>query len=154
MGRSRGQGRGRGERNRGPAHSDEDGLDASGRGASKGASGSARFGRDDDASSGYAVSCSVQLHWRCVLMTSFQCRRPTGVNLAVHSKMPKFLQPYAHLLEKGNKRSRPARIQSDEDDDGQDDQGAAVSSSHTQTPWIGAVPCSQHLYSNRLHFLY
>lgn len=54
------------------------------------------------------------------------CRRPTGVDLAVHSKTPKFLQPYAHLLVKGNQRPRRARVESEEEGDAQEDRGEAV----------------------------
>lgn len=48
------------------------------------------------------------------------------MDLAVHSKTPKFLQPYAHLLEKGNKKPRRARVESDDEGDVQEDQGVAV----------------------------
>lgn len=44
----------------------------------------------------------------------------------MHSKTPKFLQPYAHLLEKGNKKPRRARVESDDEGDVQEDQGVAV----------------------------
>lgn len=51
-------------------------------------------------------------------------RRPTGVNLEVDRSVPKFLQQYAHLLEKGpKKRPRPAVEEGERDDD---DEGDAV----------------------------
>eukprot|EP00892_Ulva_mutabilis_P003744 jgi/Ulvmu1/1741/UM117_0018.1 len=104
MGRGRGRGRGRGDRGRGHAHSDDDGFDvAPAHGGFKGASGLPKNDKNDDTSSA----------------------RPTGVQLAVHSKTPKFLQPYAHLLEKGNRKARPPRIASEDEGDGQDDQGVA-----------------------------
>lgn len=59
-------------------------------------------------------------------MSTLLCRRPTGVDVHFERSVPKFLQPYAHLLDRGKKRPRP---QVDDMADAEDDDvGDAVCS--------------------------
>lgn len=68
--------------------------------------------------------CAHIMATGAVSVTSLR-RRPTGISLEVQRTVPKFLQQYAHLLEKGpKKRRRPVADEADDNDD--DDDGDAV----------------------------